>query len=362
MRKTNADDIRGFNFANGVDLRKPLSWVEQLPSPEEEINEGHLQTFFDIMKERQKIWVRRSLLGKSAPWTKNPILRDYKYTNVYRELDRASQFMIKHILTQKMPIEQKLFQLMVFRFYNQPNSFRQNGGLIDLPLYSTNYKKAPSQVLAKLWTQTVAERKRSGNPWHVAYMMNMAFAPKLTEEWKKPGLYKDWAYVNYVFRKLWEIIPDLVKVLREASRPQDIIEVLERIPATSTFQSHEFYVDFTYFARYAPEGAVMRFDANDFTNVGPGASLGIRLIFPSLKPSEQEAALYLLHEMAEEYLGDDFPYLMYDKETGKYYTTNEYSRVNFTVHQIEMVACEWAKYWKMTIGSGKQRSKFSPHV
>jgi len=355
MRKTNADDIRGFNFANGVDLRKPLSWVEQLPSPEEEINEAHLKIFFDIMKERQKIWVRRSLLKKEAPWTKNPILRDYKYTNVYRELDRASQFMIKHILTQKMPLEQKLFQLMVFRFYNQPDSFRQNGGLIQLPDYDNwNWKK--------LWMQTVAERKRTGNPWHVAYMMNMAFAPKLMKEWDQPGLYKDWAYVFIVFNAIHKIIPDLVKVLREASRPQDIIEVLERIPATSTFQSHEFYVDFTYFARYAPEGAVMRFDANDFTNVGPGASLGIRLIFPSLKPSEQEAALYLLHEMAEEYLGDDFPYLMYDKETGKYYTTNEYSRENFTVHQIEMVACEWAKYWKMTIGSGKQRSKFSPHV
>lgn len=356
MRETTNEDLRGYNFANGMDLKKDIPWLKHLPSPEMDVHEEHLRTFFDIMRERQRIWVKRTLLGKPAPWTNNPILRDYKYTNVYRELDRASQFAIKNILTQETTIEEKLFKLMVFRFYNQPDSFRQNGGLIDLPSYET-WKKGG---MAKLWMQTVAQRKKS-NPWHTAYMMNMAFAPKLEKPWSQPGLYKDWAYVNIVFDKIYEVIPALVDILQKASKPQDIIEVLERIPACSTFQSHEFYVDFTYFERYSPGGAIMKFDANDFTNVGPGAALGLRLIFPSLKPNEQEDAIYLLHDMAKEYLGDDFPYLMYDKESSKYYTTNEYSRENFTVHCIEMTTCEFSKYWKMTIGVGKQRSKFKAH-
>ena len=356
MRKTRLDDIRGYNFANGVDLRKPLAWVEALPSPEEDINEGNLSLFFDIMKERQKIWVRRTLLGKPAPWTKNEILRDYKYTNVYRELDRSSQFMIKHILTQDLPLEDKLFKLMVFRFYNQPNSFRQNGGLIDLPEYSQWHEGGKK----KIWFQTIAQRKKSANPWHTAYMMNMAFAPKLDSQWMKPGLYKDWAYTHLVFEGIHKVIPDLVKALNNAMKPEDIIEVLERIPAVSTFQSHEFYIDFTYFARYASEGAIMEFDANSFTNVGPGASLGLRLIFPSLKPKDQEEAMYWLYDMAEEQLGVDFPYLAWNKDKGEYYTTREFNRNIFTLHQVEMFLCEFSKYWKMVIGAGKQRSKFVP--
>lgn len=357
MKTTNMRDIVGYNFANGIDLRKPLSWVSLLPSPEEDVNEQHLSTFFEIMKERQKIWVKRTLLGKPAPWTNNPILRDYKYTNVYRELDRASQFMIKHILTQEMTLEQKLFKLMVFRFYNQPDSFRQNGGLIDLPDYNTWEENGGA---SKLWRQTVAQRKRA-NPWHTAYMMNMAFAPKLELPWRNPGLYKDWAYIYLVFDNIHRIIPELVKILSNASTPEDIIKVLELIPACSTFQSHEFYIDFTYFPRYAPEGEIMRFDANDFTNVGPGASLGLRLIFPSMSAKTQKEGLYCLHELAESCLGEDFPYLAWNVDKKEYYTTNEYSRENFTVHNVEMWACEFSKYWKMNIGAGKQRSKFSAH-
>lgn len=364
MRPTTLDDIRGYNFANGVDLRKPLAWVELLPSPEETMNQEHFDTFFAIMKERQRIWVRRVLQGKPAPWTKNPILRDYKYTNVYRELDRASQFMIKHILTQDMSLEQKLFKLMVFRFYNQPDSFRQNGGLIDLPDYDSWSIKINSTGetagARKLWTQTVAERKRTGNPWHTAYMMNMAFAPKLEKPWDKPGLYKDWAYVNIVFNKIHEIIPGLVTVLDQATKPEHIIEYLETIPATSTFQSHEFYIDFTYFPRYTDE-AIMRFDANDFTNVGPGASLGLRLIFPFVKPADQEEALRYLYECAEQALGEDFPYLCWNKDKKQYYTVNDFNQSVFTLHQVEMFLCEFSKYWKMVIGAGKQRSKFKPH-
>jgi hypothetical protein len=357
MRKTTNYDLRGYNFANGMDLKKDIPWLLHLPSPEMDISEEHLKTFFDIMKERQKIWVRRTLLKKPAPWTNNAILRDYKYTNVYRELDRASQFVIKHILTQEdLPIEEKLFKLMIFRFYNQPDSFRQNGGLIDLPDYST-WGTAGGDT--RLWRQTVAQRKRS-NPWHTAYMMNMAFAPKLDKPWTNPGLYKDWAYIFIVFDKIYEIIPGLVTVLDQAKKPEDIIECLETIPAVSTFQSHEFFIDFTYFTRYSPEGAIMNFDANDFTNVGPGAALGIRLIFPSMQPKEQKEGLYYLHELAQEYLGEDFPYLAWNADKNEYYTTNEYNRNNFTLHQIEMWLCEFSKYWKMNIGAGKQRSKFQP--
>lgn len=345
-------DIVGYNFANGIDLRKPLEWVSSLPSPEVDVDEQHLQTFFDVMKERQKIWVKRTLLKKAAPWTSNPILRDYKYTNVYRELDRASQFMIKHILTQDEPIEEKLFKLLVFRFYNQPDSFRQNGGLIDLPSYE-------NWDIRKTWAQTVAQRTRA-NPWHVAYMMNMAFAPKLEKPWSRPGLYKDWAYTHIVFDAIHKVIPGLVVVLDQAKKPEDIIECLETIPAVSTFQSHEFFIDFTYFSRYSEEGAIMRFDANDFTNVGPGASLGLRLIFPSMRPADQKTGLYYLHELAENCLGEDFPYLVWNKDKKEYYVVHEYDRNLFTLHQIEMWLCEYSKYWKMTIGAGKQRSKFKP--
>ena len=123
----------------------------------------------------------------------------------------------------------------------------------------------------------------------------------------------------------------------------------------------------------------MKFDQNDFTNVGPGASIGIRLIYPSLKTiREQKQAIYWLRDMADEMLdkigkekGEPFPYLAWDKARGEYYlfTKQEWEEGELnddpiyhgiTLHQIEMWLCEFQKYWKMIIGEGKQRSKFVP--
>ena len=108
----------------------------------------------------------------------------------------------------------------------------------------------------------------------------------------------------------------------------------------------------------------MKFTQNDFTNVGPGAMVGIRLIFPSTPSSLQEKRIYDLRDMAEEQLklaeirkGVKMPYLHWDKENKKYYTSGE---CNITLHQIEMWLCEFQKYWKMLKGVGKQRSKFTP--
>jgi hypothetical protein len=111
----------------------------------------------------------------------------------------------------------------------------------------------------------------------------------------------------------------------------------------------------------------MRFTQNDFTNVGPGASVGIRLIFPNLKTlREQKQGIYWLRDAAEEMLtiignekGVGMPYLEWDKTDRHYVITD---KCNITLHQIEMWLCEFQKYWKMIIGKGKQRSKFSPRT
>jgi hypothetical protein len=109
----------------------------------------------------------------------------------------------------------------------------------------------------------------------------------------------------------------------------------------------------------------MKFDQNDFTNVGPGASIGIRLIYPNLNTVvKQKQAIYWLRDESEKWLNkigeekkDSMQYLYWDKIKGCYYTNSE---CNITLHQIEMWLCEFQKYWKMTIGQGKQRSKFQP--
>ena len=53
--------------------------------------------YWRFAAERQNIFFNRLLL-KEAPWTMDPVMTKYKFTNTYRVLDRVSQFLITNII------------------------------------------------------------------------------------------------------------------------------------------------------------------------------------------------------------------------------------------------------------------------
>jgi hypothetical protein len=346
-----------FQFMNGANT-KDASWMKQLPPTTENVSQFHLEEFFRTMFERQEIWYKRNILKERIPWSEDKILRDYKFTNVYRELDRASQWLIKNVLLDNsLSLEDLLFRIIIFRFYNQPDTFSPVKQLhwdlrVELPHYEDFDAK-------KLWDQTIKYRKHVDNPWHTAYMMNIAFLPK-PKEWDAEmfpeyGLFKDYAYCVYLFTEIYMAIPKLVNDIKTCSTADGLLHALESLPATGSFQAHEFYIDLCYVSKYWKE-PIMKWDQNSTTN---GCSLGLRLVFPSLTPREQIQGIYWLKELAEEQLVrfGQFKYVEWNRETKTYDLVD---KCNITLHQCEMFLCEYQKYWKMSIKQGKQRSKFIP--
>ena len=99
-------------------------WHDKLPDVNEELNEGYLRLFFETLYERQLIWKKRFIDNKERPWTDDEILRDNKFTNVYRELDRSSQWEIKNILMDKgLNLENLVWKILVYRTFNNPQTF-----------------------------------------------------------------------------------------------------------------------------------------------------------------------------------------------------------------------------------------------
>ena len=329
------------------------SWHDKLPDENLEVYEPHLRLFFETMYERMLIWKRRFIDQRPRPWTDNKIFRESKFTNVYRELDRNSQWQIKNILLdESLSGVNLIWKMMVFRFFNNPETFvkgmQEMGWRNGIP----DWKDYDEDEFASFIDRI---RQSGENPYTTAYLINSQAAP---------GKSRDYCYTHLVIPTLHKNVPQLISVVRKAKTPEDIITYLKTMPAVADFIAHEFYQDFTYIPRYRGI-EFMKFDQNDFTNVGPGASIGIRLIFPSLKTvREQKQAIYWLRDLAEEWLtkigdekGEKMVYLNWDTKKGAYYLTNN---CNITLHQIEMWLCEFQKYWKMIIGEGKQRSKFVP--
>lgn len=323
------------------------SWHDKLPDEKLEVFEENLELFFETMEERQNVWKKRFIDKQKAPWTNNPILRDYKFTNVYRDLDNHSQWQIKNIiLDDKLSLKDYIWKIMVFRYFNQPLTFEfakaTYGWRNGIPSYDQYNEDEFAEMIQGV-------RDSGGNPFTNAYLINSMAAP---------GKSRDYCYTRLVMPHLHKNLVNLIRIIVSAKKPEEIITYLNTFPSVSDFIAHEFYQDLTYIAKYT-DRKIMKFDQNDYTNVGPGASLGIRLIFPSLKGREQKQGIYWLRDMAEEQLSKKMNYLHWNKKTGKYEIVK---KCNITLHQIEMWLCEFQKYWKMQLGEGKQRSKFQPRT
>lgn len=338
-----------------------LRVAQYLPDDSLDICEENLNLFFQTMFERQEVWYKRFILKEERPWTKDKFLRDFKFTNVYRELDRNSQYQIDNVfkpLHKTKDRNELIWRIMFFRFFNQPEFFEyicqltidaESAGYEEYGFVGDimpSYKKFDKDVLKEFME---GYRLKGGNPFTNAYLTNSQACP---------GKTRDECFAFKVIPTLHSLIPKISKTLITAKTPEDIIKLLLTLPSVSHFMAHEFYQDFTYAPRYS-EVTLMKFDQDDFTNVGPGAEVGIRLIFPNRKSkADKLQAIYDLRDIANSCLKTfgKFKYLNYDRAKGYFVD----KKGEITLHQIEMWLCEFQKYWKMVIGEGKQRSKFEP--
>lgn len=78
-------------------------------------------TYWQFAAERQAIYFRR-LAGQSGPWTTDPILSAYRFTNAYRAADRVSQFLIGDVQYREdrpSTPDEIFFRTLLFKIFNR---------------------------------------------------------------------------------------------------------------------------------------------------------------------------------------------------------------------------------------------------
>ncbi len=77
------------------------------------------ETYWRFASERQAIFYRK-FLGDPPPWTKDPVLREYKFTNAYRASDRTSQYLIREVIYAGEQISDEVFfRTILFKLFNR---------------------------------------------------------------------------------------------------------------------------------------------------------------------------------------------------------------------------------------------------
>jgi len=94
-----------------------------------EIN-NPIEKFVAFIGEREAIRIRRFVMKKEWPWTDDPILQQYRFTNVHREDDAVSQHYQKTVRDRYGDSSVILPATVIYRWFNRPYTVLDDGSRI----------------------------------------------------------------------------------------------------------------------------------------------------------------------------------------------------------------------------------------
>lgn len=296
--------------------------------PKVEVIQENLEDFYKFICERQQVWHRRFVLKLAPPWTEDKWLLHYKFTNVYRELDRGTLWLLANIImSERRPVEKPIevmWEIMAYRILNKVETFEAVG----LPFH--HMWKEPT--FRRAYRKKLAERSKVDSVFTSAH---------LTLPTPTKGASKIDTYIE-ALNELHRMLPHLYVAVTTAETLEQVWRVLKTAPCIGEFIAYEIAVDFIY-AKLIP------FSEDDWANAGPGCKFGIRLIYPLADTKEKflEIMKNLRDNQKIQFarLHLDMPYF-----NGK----------PLSLRNIEHSLCEYGKYWKLKNNCGKVRQLFKP--
>ena len=294
--------------------------------------------FFEFVFDRQAVWYKRTALGLPAPWTDDNILQNFRFCNVYRELDGGTIAIGKY-LAQPLPAEQKLFNIIAYRFFNRRDTIENLfGGLL-------SEQNFDFKTLEKRFDAKKKEENIFSNAYLItAHAYNRNYRPQDKHE-----------QILLMLNDLRFKLKDIIKTLRESAPQEGLRIITEAVPMAGPFLAGQILLDATYAKNIVP------YTANDFLIVGPGAHWGLNIICGrALNKKEADAECRKLWQMQPQAFAElkqttnkDWNEVRWQNESycgGKY----------LCLHDVQNSLCEFRKYWRLKQGENAKRRYFKP--
>lgn len=212
-------------------------------------------TYWRFASERQAIFFNR-IENPLPPWTADPILTNYKFTNVYRATDRVSQYLIKNIIyDKKRNAEECFFRILIFKIFNRISTWQcLENELGEITLRGYSFKQY-DKILSALM--------RRGIPiYSAAYIMASGRSAFQYEK-------KHQNHLKLIELMIKERVPQKLQKLRQMSEAYDL---LHSYPTIGDFLAYQFVTDINY-------SSLTSFSEMEFVKAGPGAKDGIKKCF-----------------------------------------------------------------------------------
>lgn len=327
-----------------------------IPNADLKISKTYMDNFWYFLVERMNIWYKRVVLGEPAPWTDDPILQQFKFTNVIRDLDRLSVYERKNILSKvdEIPnfksdylkdrwIKSVLLNIMIFRLWVKIDTYEVSGfvNLADFN-WQDKWKVARAKLL---------ERREQGiSNFTAAYYVNnlrRANRDPATKNNKTQNaicMIEDWMdRIDYIYEN----------AIVKAKNMKEQMDFFKKLPCVGDFTAYEFACSIAEIGRYF-QNPLVSWTQDDNASLGPGAQRGVNWIFRDKGGmNDYQCTLYLRsiwkHELQERGTYDRFisqlPKEMNDE---------------IDLRVIEQTLCETQKYNKALTQTGRPKEAFFP--
>jgi hypothetical protein len=245
------------------------------------------ESYWRFAAERQNVFFRRAR-GDMRPWTGNAVLTTYKFTNAYRASDRASQYLIRHVIYRAdLPSSPReiFFRILLFKLFNKIETWElleQSFG----PITFEDYRFAR-------YDELLARAMRDGRRiYSAAYIM-----PPGSSAFGRPAKHQNHLLLLESMMDDW-----LPERLAQTRTMQEGFEKLRAYPTIGDFLAYQFITDINY-------SEITDFSEMDFVVPGPGARDGLRKCFADPGGLNEPELIRLMADLQEqefERLGLDF--------------------------------------------------------
>jgi hypothetical protein len=220
------------------------------------------RAYWELAAKRQHIFERR-LAGDPAPWTDDPILARYKFTNPWRASDRVSQFLIRDVIygAPDLEAEDLITRIVLFRLFSRPATWR-----------ALEQQLGPIRAATALGGKIgdVLEDLRSAGP-----IYTNAFILCATKAYGHERKHLNHLALVRDMLGPGRLVPDVEK----ARTLQEVYTALVRFPLIGPFMAYQLAIDLNY-------SPLLDFSEDEFTVPGPGAERGIRKVFPDARRAD----------------------------------------------------------------------------
>ena len=215
-------------------------------------------TFWRFAAERQAVFFRK-LEGEPPPWTEDPVIARYKFTNAYRASDRVSQFLIRHVLYEGDPApEEVFFRTILFKLFNKIETWE----LLTAELGAVTFEDFSYDRYDQILTLAMAAKTTI---YSAAYIM-----PSGRSSFGHRGKHR-----NHL-RLLEMLMRDRVAYrIADASTMKEAFEIMRSYPTIGDFLAYQYVTDLNY-------SELCDFSEMEFVVAGPGAKDGLRKCFSDL--------------------------------------------------------------------------------